>query len=64
MTKANDVLAEAVAVRPDGAETPVPDAAAVAQVLKTFRRFAAANRQLETGLIEHAAQIAEDVFEL
>jgi phage tail protein X len=64
MAKANGVLAEAVAVLPDGADTPVPDPAAVAQVLKTFRRFAAANPQLETGLIEHAAQITEDVFDL
>lgn len=48
----------------DGEKTPAPDGAAVADVIKKFRRFAAANPQLETGLVEHAAQIAEDVFDL
>jgi hypothetical protein len=57
-------LSEAVAVKEDGAETPAPDAAEVADLIKKFRRFAAANPQLETGLVEHAAQLAEDVFDL
>jgi hypothetical protein len=62
--KAAAVLSDAVAEREDGAETPVPDAGTVADVIKRFRRFAAANPQLETGLVEHAAQLAEDVFDL
>lgn len=61
--KAGAALSKAVAPV-DGAETPPPASGLVADVLKTFRRFAAANPQLETGLIEHAAQIAEDVFGL
>ena len=48
----------------DGGATPAPDGAAVADVVKKFRRFATANPTLETGLVEHAAQIAEDVFDL
>ncbi|HEV2241816.1 MAG TPA: hypothetical protein VGR98_12300 [Streptosporangiaceae bacterium] len=48
----------------DGAETPVPLAGVVEDVIKKFRRFALANPTLETGLIEHAAQITEDVFDL
>lgn len=63
VAKASAVVSEAVAPV-DGAETPVPDTGAVADLVKKFRRFAAANPQLETGLIEHAAQIAEDVFDL
>jgi hypothetical protein len=62
--KSGEALSEAVAVKPDGAETPAPDGAAVADLIKKFRRFAAANPALETGIVEHAAQIAEDVFDL
>jgi hypothetical protein len=61
--KASTALADALAEQ-DGAETPVPDAGLVADLIKRFRRFAWANPQLETGLIEHAAQLAEDVFDL
>jgi hypothetical protein len=62
--KATTALAEAVKPGEDGAETPAPDAGLVADLVKKFRRFAAANPQLETGLIEHAAQLAEDAFDL
>lgn len=64
LASSNAALSTAVAELPDGAETPVPDGAAVADVIKKFRRFAAANPALETGLVEHAAQLAEDVFDL
>lgn len=57
-------LSTAVAELADGAETPVPDGAAVADLIKKFRRFAAANPALETGLIEAASQLTEDVFDL
>lgn len=56
------VLAAAIAPVEDGGETPVPDVGVLDDALRKFRRFAAANPQLETGLIEHAAQVAEDAF--
>lgn len=64
MAAAAAAVGEAAAELPDGEKTPVPDGAAIADLVKKFRRFAAANPVLETGLIEHAAQIAEDVFDL
>jgi hypothetical protein len=63
--KSAAVLAGAIAAQEGVSDAvPVPDAAVVADVIKRFRRFAQANPQLETGLVEHAAQLAEDVFDL
>lgn len=64
LTASAGQLAAALEPVEDGAPAPVPDPGLVADLVKKFRRFAAANPQLETGLIEHAAQIAEDTFDL
>ena len=63
MARSAKALAEAVAPV-DGAATPVPDDATVVSAIKTFRRFAAANPVYETGLLELAAEVAEDLFGL
>lgn len=57
-------LAAALTPVEEGAPVPIPDAGLVEDLIRKFRRFAAANPALETGIFEHAAQIAEDVFEL
>lgn len=64
LAKANDELAAAVAEPADGGDTPAPDAGAVANVIKLLRRVTTANPQLETGILEHAAQLAEDTLGL
>jgi hypothetical protein len=64
LTAANAELAAAVADPGDGGEVAAPDPALVARVVTTLRRAAVANPALETGILEHAANNAEDTFDL
>jgi hypothetical protein len=65
LEKSAGELSAAVALPgPDDAPPEAPDGELVGQVIKTFRRVRAANPQVDTGILEHAAQIAEDTFEL
>lgn len=66
LVKSNGELAAAIADDPaqPGEKVAAPSPDLLQQVIARFRRFAAANPTLETGLIEHAAQVAEDVAEL
>lgn len=64
LVKAAGELGAAVAEDPQGGKVAAPDPELVARTIKVFRRFAAANPQLETGLLEHAAQVTEDAAEL
>jgi hypothetical protein len=64
LVKSNGELVAAVAEDPEGAAVEAPSPDLLRQVIARFRRFAASNPQLETGLIEHAAQLAEDTAEL
>jgi hypothetical protein len=59
LAAANKELAAALVPGEDGKPATV-DGAQVAGVIKLLRRFTRANPQLETGLLEHAAQLAED----
>ena len=65
LVEANGELAAAVAEPgPDDPPAEAPGEDLVQRVLTTFRRFARANPTLETGLLEHAAQVAEDTYGL
>jgi hypothetical protein len=65
LKEASTRLAAAVAEPgPDDPPAEVPDPALVGRVITTLRRAIAANPQLETGILEHIAQGAEDLFEL
>jgi hypothetical protein len=64
LAKAAGALADAVADKGDGAAVATPDTSLVTRAVATFRRFRAANPQLETGIFEHAAQVLEDALEL
>jgi hypothetical protein len=64
MAQAAGELADAVADPGDGSKVTTPDTSLVSRALTTFRRFAKANPQLETGIFEHAAQVLEDALGL
>jgi hypothetical protein len=64
LSTANGELAAAVADPGDGTKVEAPAPDLVQRVVTTLRRVAAANPQLETGILEHAAQLAEDTFGL
>lgn len=65
LKEANGELAAAVAQPgPDDPPAEAPGNDLVQRVITTFRRVARANPQLETGILEHAAQVAEDTFGL
>lgn len=63
LVKANAELASAVAEHDDGSKVEAPDPDLINRVISAFRRFAAANPQLETGLVEHAAVVVEDLLD-
>lgn len=64
MQAANQDLAAAVEDPGDGTKVEDPDPALAGKVIARFRRWAAANRTKESGLVEHAAQVLEDLADV